>query len=128
MFDLARPDSLVPALPSLYAPDAAARRRTVEFFTAHIRNANTRKAYAQAGADFSRWCVRHGISAVRSVEPVHVAAYIEQLSLVPQTVKQRLAALRALFDWLVIGQVLPVNPAASVRGPRHSVKVGKTPV
>lgn len=128
MFDLVRPDTLAPALPSLYTPDAAARRRTVEFFTAHIRNANTRKAYAQAGADFSRWCGRHGIPDVRSVEPVHVAAYIEQLSLAPQTVKQRLAALRALFDWLVVGQVLPFNPAGSVRGPRHSVKVGKTPV
>lgn len=128
MFDLAHPGSFVPALPSLYTPDAEARRRTVEFFTAHIRNANTRKAYAQAGADFSRWCGRRGIPDVRSVEPVHVAAYIEQLSLAPQTVKQRLAALRALFDWLVIGQVLPVNPAASVRGPRYSVKVGKTPV
>jgi site-specific recombinase XerD len=119
---------LAPALPSLFAPDATARRRTVEFFTAHIRNANTRRAYAQAGADFSRWCRRHGICDVRSVEPVHVAAYIEQLSLAAQTVKQRLAALRALFDWLVVGQVLPANPAASVRGPRHSIKVGKTPV
>jgi site-specific recombinase XerC len=44
------------------------------------------------------------------------------------TVKQRLAALRHLFDWLVIDQVVPVNPAASVRGPSHSVKSGKTPV
>ena len=43
-------------------------------------------------------------------------------------VKQRLAALRHLFDWLVTGQVVPVNPAASVRGPSHAVKVGKTPV
>jgi len=128
MFDLARQDTLAPAFPSLYAPDAEARRRTVEFFTAHIRNANTRKAYAQAGADFSRWCGRHGILDVRSVEPVHVAAYIEQSSLAPQTVKQRLAALRALFDWLVVGHVLLVNPAASVRGPRYSVKVRKTPV
>jgi site-specific recombinase XerD len=128
MFDLVHPDLLAAALPSLFAPDAKARRRTVQFFAAHIRNTNTRRAYAQAGADFSRWCRRHGICDVRSVEPVHVAAYIEQLSLAAQTVKQRLAALRALFDWLVVGQVLPVNPAASVRGPRHSVKVGKTPV
>lgn len=42
--------------------------------------------------------------------------------------KQRLAAIRMLFDWLVVGQVLPMNPASSVRGPRHSVKKGKTPV
>ena len=33
-----------------------------------------------------------------------------------------------LFDWLVVGQVLPMNPAASVRGPKHVVKRGKTPV
>ncbi len=44
------------------------------------------------------------------------------------TVKQHLAALRRLFDWLVIGQVLPANPAASVRGPTHVVRTGKTPV
>ena len=33
-----------------------------------------------------------------------------------------------LFDWLVVGQVMPMNPASSVRGPRHSVRKGKTPV
>jgi integrase len=33
-----------------------------------------------------------------------------------------------LFDWLVTGQVIPMNPASSVRGPRHVVKRGKTPV
>ena len=44
------------------------------------------------------------------------------------TAKLRLAALRHLFDWLVTGQVMPTNPAGSVRGPAHVVKVGKTPV
>ncbi len=33
-----------------------------------------------------------------------------------------------LFDWLVTGQVVPFNPAAPVRGPKHVVKVGKSPV
>ena len=33
-----------------------------------------------------------------------------------------------LFDWLVTGQIVPVNPAASVRGPKHVVRKGKTPV
>ena len=42
--------------------------------------------------------------------------------------QQHLAAIRMLFDWLVIGQVVPINPAAVVRGPRHVVKRGKTPV
>jgi integrase/recombinase XerD len=64
------------------------------------------------------------------VEPVHVAAFVEaqhkQHS--KPTVKQRLAALRMLFDWMVVGQVLPVNPAHAVRGPKHSQRRGKTPV
>ena len=66
----------------------------------------------------------------RRREAVHVAAYIEQLGRERSapTVKQRLAAIRHLFDWLVTGQVMPVNPASSVRGPSHSVKRGKTPV
>jgi site-specific recombinase XerD len=115
-------------VPALFAPDAAARRRTVEFFTAHIRNPNTRKAYANASEDFARWCRLVGIHDLCVVQPVHVAAYIEQLSLSAPSVKQRLAALRSLLDWLVVGQVLPTNPAASVRGPPHSVKTGTTPV
>ena len=59
-----------------------------------------------------------------------VAAYIEELTrmLAPASVKQHLAAIRMLFDWLVVGQVLPFNPASSVRGPKHVVKEGKTPV
>ena len=42
--------------------------------------------------------------------------------------RQHLAALRTLFDWLVIGQVVAFNLASSVRGPKHVVKTGKTPV
>jgi site-specific recombinase XerD len=115
-------------LPALYAPDGHGAQRTLEFFTANIRNGNTRKAYARAAAEFAAWCDARGITALRQVQPVHVAAYIEGLQLAAPSVKQRLAALRVLFDWLVVGQVIPTNPAASVRGPRHSVKKGKTPV
>jgi len=43
-------------------------------------------------------------------------------------VKQQLAAVRMLFDWLITGQIVPVNPASAVRGPKHVVKTGKTPV
>lgn len=115
-------------VPQLYAPDASAARRTFEFFAVTIRNPNTRKAYARAASDFATWCGQHGISDVRQVQPVHVAAYVESLQIAAPSVKQRLAALRMLFDWLVIGQVMPTNPTRSVRGPRHSVKKGKTPV
>ncbi len=42
------------------------------------------------------------------------------------TIKQRLAGVRHLVDWLATGQVVPVNPAASVRGPAHSIRRGTT--
>ncbi len=57
-----------------------------------------------------------------------VAAYIENHPGAAPTVKQHLAAIRMLFDWLVTGQIIPTNPAASVRGPKYVVKRGKTPV
>lgn len=61
---------------------------------------------------------------------MHVAAYVEELQaeLSKPSVKQHLAALRMLFDWLVVGHVLDVNPAHTVRGPRYTIKKGKTPV
>jgi integrase/recombinase XerD len=46
----------------------------------------------------------------------------------PPSVKQDLACIRMLFDWLVLGPIVPVNPAHSVQGPRHSVSKGATPV
>ena len=106
----------------------AAAWRFVEFFAATIRNPNTRAAYAQAVAQFFAWCERHRIQTIEQIRPVVVAAYIEKHPGSPPTVKQHLAAIRMLFDFLVTGQVVPVNPAASVRGPKHVVKKGKTPV
>src|SRR3954462_11909534 len=103
--------------------------RFLEFFAATIRNPHTRRAYGRAVADFLAWCERAGVSSLAAVEPLHVATWIEAQTreLSAPTVKQRLAAVRHLFDWLVTGQVVPVNPAASVRGPAHSVRCGKTP-
>ncbi len=115
-------------VPALFSPDPSTARRTLEFFTADIRNPNTRRAYARAGADFAGWCSDRGLTDLQDVEPVHVATYVEQLKLAPPSIKQRLAALRRLFDWLVVGQVIPTNPATSVRGPRYSSRKGKTPV
>lgn len=104
-----------------------ASRRFIEFFTANIRNVNMRVAYARAVNQFLDWCEVRGLS-LESIEPIVVAAYIEQHPGAAPTVKQHLAAINMLFDWLLTGQVVPVNPAASVRGPKHVVKKGKTPV
>ncbi len=117
-------------LPALFAPDARAAEKVMEFFAARIRNPHTRKAYMRAASDFSLWCGENGLRRLEQVRPLHVAAYIEGLGrrLAAPSVKQHLAALRMLFDWLVVGQVAPSNPAASVRGPKYVVKKGKTPV
>ncbi len=104
-------------------------RRFLEFFAANIRNPNTRAAYRRAIGDFLAWCEGFELR-LGEIQPLHVAAYVEELTqrYRAPTVKQRLAAIRMLFDWLVIGQVPPANPASAVRGPRHSVTRGKTPV
>jgi len=117
-------------LPALFAPDRDAAKRFIEFFTANIRNPNTRRAYARAAVQFAVWCEENDLRELADIEPMHVAAYIEvlQLRLAAPSVKQHLAAIRMLFDWLVVGQVVAVNPASPVRGPRYSVKKGKTAV
>lgn len=104
-------------------------RRFLEFFAAQIRNRGTREVYARAAARFFTWCDQYQIELAQ-ISPLAVASYIEQLTheLSAPTVKLHLAAIRSLFDYLVIGQVIPVNPAAAVRGPKHVVKKGKTPV
>ncbi len=106
----------------------AATWRFIEFFTATIRNRNTRSAYARGVTQFFAWCEKHRIYTLEEVKPIVVAAYIENHPAAAPTVKQHLAAIRMLFDFLVTGQVVPTNPAASVRGPKHVVHRGKTPV
>lgn len=119
---------LVPAL--IADAGEQASWRYVEFFTANIRNPNTRRAYARACARFLAWCDDDRGLTLTAIRPHDVAGYIEALgiTMAAPSVKQELAAIRMLFDWLVVGQIVPHNPAASVRGPKHVVKTGKTPV
>ena len=118
------------ALPVIIrAQGERASRRFIEFFTASIRNRNTRGAYARAVKQFLDWCDDRRLG-LADIEAISVATYIEQLGARASkpTVKQHLAAIRQLFDYLTTGGILEVNPAASVRGPRYIVKRGKTPV
>jgi site-specific recombinase XerD len=118
---------IVPALIADLGDQAGWRH--VEFFTANIRNPHTRRAYVRACNQFLAWCEDRGL-ALASIRPHDVATYIEllQKKVSAPSVKQQLAAIRMLFNWLVTGQVMPTNPAAAVRGPKHVVKTGKTPV
>jgi site-specific recombinase XerD len=107
---------LVPAI-AADAGDAAAWRH-IDFFTANIRNPNTRRAYARACGSFFAWCKDRGL-ALDAIRPIDVSTYIEsrQQTHSAPDVKQQLAAIRMLFDWLITGQVVAVNPASPVRGP-----------
>jgi integrase/recombinase XerD len=133
--NISYPNTQLPAMsngpvPALFLDsDGQTWRRVVEFFTAQIRNPNTRAAYAQAVKRFCVFCDQHCIT-LETIRPYLVAGYIEQLqqNLSVPSVKQHLAALRMLFDYLVIGQVLPANPASAVRGPKYVVSKGLTPV
>lgn len=117
------------SLPALIAGERA-QLRFLEFFAAQIRNPNTRRAYARSVNEFLTWCHVVGVPDLLAVGPLQVATWIElqTQTLAAPSVKQRLAALRHLFDWLVVGQIVPHNPAASVRGPSHTARTGKTPV
>jgi site-specific recombinase XerD len=119
---------VVPAIVADAGEHAA--RRFLEFFAATIRNKNTRTAYLHAVNRFFGWCEHHKLGQLADIEPLHVATYIEALGkdFEKPTVKQHLAAIRMLFDWLVTGQVVASNPAHAVRGPKYVVKTGKTTV
>jgi site-specific recombinase XerD len=124
-----------PALPVPAIVAAAGDQASIkflEFFAATIRNPHTRRAYSRAVSEFLAWCADRGVPSIAHVAPLHVATWIEaqtkRVDFSAPSVKQQLAALRHLFDWLVVGQIVPTNPAASVRGPQYVVKGGKTPV
>jgi len=118
---------IVPVL-ILHAGDQAGWRY-VELFAANIRNPHTRRAYARACGTFFAWCENRGLT-LTTIRSFDVATWVEELQEKHGApgVKQQLAAVRMLFDWLITGQVVPTNPAASVRGPKYVVTTGKTPV
>ena len=115
-------------IPSVFTPHARASERFWEVFTVNIRNRNARQAYYHAVSQFARWCEVRVIHDLATVRPMQVAAHIEHrlVTASKPTVKQQLAAIRALFDWVVVGQAMEMNPAASVRDPKYSVRKGKT--
>ncbi len=107
-----------------------AAERLIEFFTAHIRNPHTRRAYGRVAWNFFAWLDERDV-ALEGIIAVHVAAWVECLKrdkYEVASVKQHLAAVRMLLDYLVTGGILRHNPSASVKGPLHSVRRGKTAV
>ena len=115
----------VPAIVAEVGPEAT--KRYFEFFTVPIRNKNTRIAYYHAIGQFLDWCSRAGFQSLEDIEPITVAAYIEQHPGSPPTVKQHMAAIRMLFSWLTEKGILAMNPAREVKTKKFSRTEGKTP-
>ncbi|MEM8671134.1 MAG: tyrosine-type recombinase/integrase [Planctomycetota bacterium] len=115
----------VPVIISEVGSDAT--RSFLSFFVDHIRNKNTRDAYLRAVNRFFDWAELRGLTLDR-IQSFHVSGYIEELgkTMAIPTVKQNLAALRMLFDWLMIRQVCRTNPCHAVRGPKLKITSGKT--
>lgn len=100
----------------------------LEFFTNTLSNKNTRRAYARAAYRFFFWCEARGLR-LEQVDPVRTGLYFRGLEaeLSAPSVKQELSAVKKLFDFFVVEGVTSFNPAASVKGPSHAPREGKTP-
>ncbi len=119
--------TIVPAVIAQFGERASERFFT--FFVDNIRNPNTRAAYYRNARRFFTWCGDRGLE-LKEIKSYHVSAYVEELgqTMAAPSVKQHLATIRMLYDWMIVGQIVEVNPAQAVRGPKHVVKKGKTPV
>ena len=96
--------------------DDGGHKRFFEFFTVPIRNKNTRVAYYHAISQFLDWCQRYGFRHLEDIEPITVAAYLEQHAGSPATIKQHMAATRMMFSWLTEKDILAMNPSRMILG------------
>ncbi|MDX2198761.1 MAG: tyrosine-type recombinase/integrase [Phycisphaerae bacterium] len=111
-----------------------------EFFAGE-ENSHTERAYRHAVHRFLGYCESLGV-ALNEVTPGIVSEYLKRLQAETKSrrgeppqlrpaskpmKKLHLAGIRKFFDKLVERHAIMLNPALSVRGPKHSVAEGKTP-
>ena len=122
------PAHLLPPVPAIIAAaGSAASFAYDEFFDGMVANPHTRTAYKHAVKQFLAWCTQSGLT-LTAIMPGHVGRYMAAHPGSPATKKQHLAAIRKLFDQLVVRHAIVLNPAHSVRGERYAVTEGKTPM
>jgi integrase len=128
------PSPLLPASPGTFPvpaliADAGEKPASISSNSSPPPSATKTRARptCRPSAQFCRWCEEYQLQ-LHTIRPLHVSAYIESKPLTAPSVKQHLAALRGLFNWLVIKQVVPDNPALFVKGPRFSRQIGITPI
>jgi site-specific recombinase XerD len=122
------PAGAADVVPALVAAAPRSSRRYLEFFAVTIENPNTRAAYFHACRRFFALCDAIGLEELVAIEPMHVAAYIRALGkdFEKPTVKQHLAAIRMLFDWLVVGTLENAQLMAAHESPRTTKLYDRT--
>ena len=113
--------------PIVFRDSPGGPKRVLDFFGTQLPNENTRLAYVRATSGFFGWCEARYLS-LQSIEPLHVAEYLGNLSLSTPSVKLQVAAIRRLFGYLVNYGEMSINPAANVKTARQSISTGKTQV
>jgi hypothetical protein len=97
------------------------RAKTAETFLellgARVRNPNTRSPYRVAWRSFLVFCSARRLE-LESVKAYHVGAWLDQHPGSRSTQRQHLAAVRLLFDSLMMRGIVEYNPAARARPPR----------
>jgi hypothetical protein len=115
-------------VPALIA-DAVAGWPYVEFFTANIRNPNTRRAFARACSRFFAWCEDRGLTP--TTDPAVRCRHLCRDTREDPLCARREAAVRGGANAVRLADhrpVAPSNPASAVRGPMHVLKTATTPV
>jgi site-specific recombinase XerD len=122
-----QPVTVIPAMPPIIAgAGERAANAWDEFLFAQVTNDYTRAAYDHAVRRFFRWLPPR--MPLQEIKPGMIGRYFgEQTAYAAPTKKLHMAALRKLFDLLVERHLMESNPAAAVRGQRHSVVEGRTP-
>lgn len=103
-----------------------AQMKFIDFFTDSIQNKNTHRAYAEAIRQFFEWCDLRQLE-IHQIAPLNVDEYFQHQQKSKSTIRLHLAAVKKLFDYLVLGQIISVNPAISIHGPKYDEEI-KTPV
>ena len=109
-------------------------------FLVEEENPNTNAAYRRAALRFLTWCHDELGKPLHQILPADVRGYIDGLTTLNRVdheglpkpaskamKKLHLTAIRKLFDRLVVRHAVVLNPAASVKGPKHHVTEGSTP-
>src|SRR5580700_3026805 len=99
----------------------------LEILGARLRNPNTRSSYRVAWSSFLAFCSKRQLE-LEAVKAYHVGAWLDQHPGSKSTQRQHLAAVRLLFDSLMMRGVVEYNPAARAKPPRLVRESSQTPV